>query len=168
MRQQPPALKELILWSRDNLYKPLTAQGASAGPLATRLVGGNMATGWVVRNVLRWESRLSRIQMFGEGRALQKGEHLLRAGRQLRKWSVKRCPPGLGFQGAWVRSEDVSPPCAPASCQELSKNKMPEPNPQRFPVLWSGSGERTFIRAEKKKVMAHICLNCFPSTRNHS
>lgn len=46
------------------------------------------------------------------------------------------------------------------------KTQMPEPNPQRSPVLWSGHGERTLIRKGEKKVMASISLNCFPGTRN--
>lgn len=45
-----------------------------------------MDAGWVVRKVLRQRSKLSRMQIFGEDRMLQKGEqHLPRAGRQLKE-----------------------------------------------------------------------------------
>lgn len=45
-----------------------------------------MNAGWVIRKVLRQGGRLSRMQIFGEERVIQKGEqHLPKAGRQLKE-----------------------------------------------------------------------------------
>lgn len=80
---------------------------------------------------------------------------------------MERCQLGLDFYRARVRPADVSSPFAPVSSEGLSKKKkMPEPNPQKSPVLCSVGRERTQIRIGKKKVVASISLNDFSSTRN--
>lgn len=76
----PQAVYTLV--QRQPIHKSLEAQGASTGaPLTARLVGAKCGCRLDVRKGLRWGSRLSRAQKFGEDRALQKGEqHLPRQG----------------------------------------------------------------------------------------
>lgn len=146
------------LVQRQPIYKSLKAQGASAGaPLTARLVGGKCGCRLVVRKALRWRSRLSSIHKFGEDRAGCYRKENIYQDREAAKGngSMRRCQPRLGFHGAWVRSRMSALPLHQHPLRSFLEIQMPEPNPQRVPVLWSGGGERTLIRTGKKKGMAN-------------
>lgn len=65
---------------------------------------------------------------------------------------MRRCQPGLGFHGAWVRSRMSALPLHQHPLRSFLKIQMPEPNPQSPSP---GGGEKTLIITGKKKGMAN-------------